>query len=100
MRTPGCLGVRLRKTKGLAFWTLTYWENEEAMKSFRSQFPHREAMSRLAHWCDEASVAHWVQESQERPSWEQAVDQLLRSGRLSKVAHPSKDQEEGRIIVT
>lgn len=81
-------------------WTLTRWENEEAMKGFRVRSPHRKAMSKLVHWCDEAAVAHWIQESQEWPSWEKCVEKLLALGRLSKVNHPSRDQEQGHIIVT
>ena len=98
-KSPGCFGVRTRKTGGLSFWTLTIWENEESMKAFRIRSPHREAMPKLAHWCDEASLAHWVQESKEPPSWEQATERLAALGRLSKVSHPSQDQDEGRISI-
>ncbi len=99
-QTSGCLGVRGRKTRGLSFWTLTLWESEAAMKTFRMQSSHRQAMPKLSHWSDEASVAHWVQETQEYPTWQQAVDRLLAVGHLSKVSHPSEDQKQGRISVT
>jgi len=94
----GNLGVQLRKTKGLAFWTLTMWQDEAAMKTFRGNSPHREAMQKLAGWCDEASFAHWEQDSTAWPSWEYASEQLRSSGRLSKVLHPSENHNAGRIV--
>jgi len=97
-RAAGNLGVQLRKTKGLAFCTLTMWQDEAAMKTFRGNSPHREAMQKLAGWCDEASFAHWEQDSTAWPSWEYASEQLRSSGRLSKVLHPSENHNAGRIV--
>jgi hypothetical protein len=93
----GGLGVKLRKANGLAFWTLTAWEDEAAMHAYRIAHPHRAAMPKLLEWCDEAAVAHWNQESAELPSWETAERHLAESGRLSKVNHPSVDQRAGRL---
>ena len=97
--SPGCLGAEVRKTNGLAFWTLTIWDSEEAMRSFMKNSPHREVMPKLARWCDEAAVAHWVQESQVHPTWQEAADRLLKSGRLSRVSNPSNAQRNGHINV-
>ena len=96
----GCLGAEVRKTKGLAFWTLTVWDSEASMRSFMTHSPHREAMSKLAGWCDEAAVGHWTQDSQEKPTWEQASEQVQKLGRLSRVMHPSEAQRDGRINVS
>jgi hypothetical protein len=123
-RAPGCRGVKVRRTSRLTFWTLTAWESEESMQAYRVGSPHREAMRKLPHWCDEAAVARWsagaaapvpaasqetVAEGEapahsERscgplPSWEQGVEGLLRYGRLSKVRHPSEAQSSNRINV-
>ena len=43
-RTPGNLGVRVRKTKGLAFWTLAIWRDNQAIRTFVPPSPHKEAM--------------------------------------------------------
>ena len=99
-RAPGCLGIRLRKTRGLTFWTLSAWESEQEMAVFRGQSPHREAMARLPQWCDEASVAHWIEEAAEWSSWDRAARRLQEQGRLSLVLHPSAAHADGRIDIS
>lgn len=99
-KSPGNLGARLRKTQGLTFWTLTQWKSEQEMRAFRDGSPHREAMRKLAHWCDEASFAHWTQDAVELPSWDLAAERLQANGKLGRVLHPSADQKEGRIVTT
>lgn len=89
-----------RKTRGLAFWTLTMWDDEKSMRSFVAQSPHREVMPKLSAWCDEASVAHWLQESGAMPEWSAAAQVLLECGRLLRVAHPSDAHSNGHINVT
>lgn len=96
-RALGNLGVKLRKAEGFAFWTLTAWRDDAAMRAYRITSPHRDAMPKLLEWCDEAAVAHWDQESAELPTWETAERRLAESGRLSKVNHPSADQQAGRL---
>jgi hypothetical protein len=53
---------------------------------------HRRVMPRLLRWCDEAAVAHWVQDSPEAPSWQEAHRRLKEGGRASRVNHPSGAQ--------
>ena len=96
LKSPGCQGVRTRKTRGLAFWTLTMWDDEKSLWSFVSQSPHREVMPKLSAWCDEAAVAHWKQESGAMPEWGVATRVLLESGRLLRIAHPSDAHRQGR----
>jgi hypothetical protein len=93
----GSLGVKTRTAEGLAFWTMTAWQDEAAMHAYRIARPHRDAMPKLLEWCDEAAVAHWNQEFAELPGWETAERRLAESGRLSKVNHPSVDQQAGRL---
>jgi hypothetical protein len=42
------------------------------MRSFMLSGAHRNVMPRLAEWCDEAAVAHWIQGAVEPPSWPEA----------------------------
>ena len=67
------------------------------MSAYRIIPPHRNAMPKLLEWCDEASVVHWNQESAELPDWETAERRMADSGRLSKVNHPSADQQARRL---
>jgi hypothetical protein len=78
----------MRETRN-AFWTLTAWEGDAAMNAYRTQGAHRDAMPKLLDWCDEASVVHWLQESRELPSWQEAHRRLMQEGRPSKVKYPS-----------
>jgi heme-degrading monooxygenase HmoA len=71
------------------YWTATLWASEGDMKKFMLSGAHREAMPKLAHWCDEGAVVYWVQDAGELPTWEEAWSRLLREGRKSKVHRPS-----------
>jgi hypothetical protein len=71
------------------FWTMTAWNSEASMRAYMISGAHKQAMPKLLHWCDEASVAHWMQEETELPTWEQADERMRREGRVSKVLHPS-----------
>jgi Domain of unknown function (DUF3291) len=96
-RARGNLGVRLRRFERSVFWTLTVWQDEAAMADYRITPPHSDAMPKLLGWCDEASVVHWTQDSDELPDWEVAERRMAAEGRLSKVKHPSGDQRAGRL---
>jgi hypothetical protein len=67
------------------------------MRSFMMSGTHRRAMPKLLDWCDEASVAHWKQETFELPAWDQAHRKIVEQGRPSKVRQPSSDHIARRI---
>lgn len=77
------------------FWTLTGWESEAAMKAYRGSGAHREAMSKLPNWCDEASVAHWNADT--LPSWVEGWERMQKEGRFTPVKYPSDAQQAKRI---
>ena len=70
------------------------WESEQAMKQFRGSGAHAKVMPRLAKWCDEAAYAHWTEDGESIPTWDQAHQHLAGEGRLSPVEHPSKSHSE------
>jgi SpoVK/Ycf46/Vps4 family AAA+-type ATPase len=67
------------------------------MRSFMRSGVHRRIMARLAEWCDEAAVVHWVQDGEEPPSWPEAHRRLQREGRRSRVSYPSEAQRRFEI---
>ena len=79
------------------FWTCTVWRDEAAMRAFMISGAHRRAMRILPEWCDEASVAHWQQDSAEPPSWTEVYRRMQGEGRRSKVRYPSPAQERFEI---
>ncbi len=72
-----------------AFWTLTGWESEAAMRKYRGSGAHQEVMGKLPGWCDEAAVAHY--QADELPPWTEAWERLG-AGRFISVQRPSADQ--------
>jgi Domain of unknown function (DUF3291) len=88
-RAPGFVGGRLLVDSKNTFWTLTVWESEKAMKTFRGAGTHARVMSRLPKWCDEAAYAHWSPQDNAIPEWTEAHQQLIAEGRLSRVDHPA-----------
>ncbi len=96
---PGHLDMALFNDAHWAFWTCTAWTDLEAMRTYLAAEPHRSAMRKLAHYCDEASVVHWTQDSPELPSWGAAHARMQQEGRPSRVHHPSPDHVAFRIAV-
>lgn len=88
-RAPGILNVGLLRDANNTYWTRTAWKDEAAMRSFMMTPPHRHAMAKLADWCDEASVVHWLQETSELPDWPEAHRRMVAEGRPSRVKYPS-----------
>jgi heme-degrading monooxygenase HmoA len=87
-RAQGFLGGSLLPDRRLAFWTMTLWQDQDAMRSFMAGGAHREAMPKLLNWCDEASVVHWLQADATLPGWREADQKMREQGRPSKVRHP------------
>ena len=92
-RAPGNLGIGLLREANNTYWTRTAWKDEPAMRAFMMAPPHRHAMAKLADWCDEASVVHWIQETPELPNWSEAHRRMVAEGRPSRVKHPSPAHE-------
>jgi len=89
-RVRGNLAVSVLKEARNTFWTRSLWTDEAAMKNFMVSGAHRTIMPHLLEWCDEASVAHWTQDSAQQPTWEEVYQRMQRDGRISKVNHPSE----------
>jgi hypothetical protein len=88
----GNLAVSVLSDANFVFWTRTLWTDERSMRAFMFAPAHRRVMPKLLQWCDEAAVAHWLQDSLEPPSWREVHRGLQQQGRTSKVDHPSAAQ--------
>src|SRR5215471_3553227 len=93
----GSLAVSVLRDADRAFWTRTVWRDEAAMCPFMRSGVHRRIMARLPEWCNEAALAHWVQDANEPPSWAEAHQRLQGGGRRSRVNHPSEAQRRFEI---
>ncbi len=89
---PGRIVTATRKTRGLAFWCLTVWKSEAAMRAHRGGGAALFDLEQLRYWCDEAASATWTQSSAGLPAWEEAEERLRSSARLHRVEHPSPAQ--------
>jgi hypothetical protein len=95
--SPGFIRGKLLVDGFRTFWTTTVWRDEASMRAYRSSGAHGAVMSRLPGWCDEASVTHWTQDSDELPHWQEAHRRMSTQGRPSRVDHPSA-AHQARII--
>lgn len=97
LRAPGNRGVNLMREPGNIFWTATAWDSEADMKAYMSSGAHGKAMPHLMHWCDEASVTRWTQDTTALPTWQEAHRRMQSHGRRSKLLHPSPAHERFEI---
>lgn len=97
-RAAGFLDGALGTDGDGGFWTVTVWRDEHAMRAYRTSGAHLKAMPHLLHWCDEAAVAHWSQETGELPDAARAFARMRDEGRPSKVHHPSARHTDGRTV--
>ena len=96
-KASGNLDTRLLADRRNTFWTATAWSSDTAMRQFLLAGSHRQAMGKLAEWCDEASVVHWNQDDAKLPTWHEAWTRMLHEGRKSKVQHPSPAHDARQI---
>ncbi|MFO1183418.1 MAG: antibiotic biosynthesis monooxygenase [Bauldia sp.] len=87
-RAPGFLAGALLPDRNRAFWTLSIWEDEAAMRAYRASGAHLKAMPRLMDWADEALASHYEQEGTGL-DWAEAHRRLAASGKPSKLHHPA-----------
>jgi len=96
-RSAGNIEVQLLRDANLAFWTKTAWKDEDSMRDFMLNGTHREAMSKMTLWCDEAAVVHWTQESATLPDWLEAHRRLTTEGRPSRLRRASPAHEKFEV---
>ncbi len=97
-KSAGLVGGRLAAEAPFAFWTITVWTDDQAMRAFRNTSYHLKAMPKLMDWCDEASYVHWRQDGSGIPPVAEVFTRLRDSGKISKVRHPSATHASGKTV--
>src|SRR5688572_4920183 len=70
-KAKGLIQVTARKFEGLNFYTLTAWENKQAMLDYRNSGSHLHAMQITGKVADATQVTGF--ESEKMPTWEEAL---------------------------
>jgi quinol monooxygenase YgiN len=96
-KADGFLAGAVQRDADLAFWTLTVWRDEHAMRAYRASGAHRKAAPHLAEWAEEASACHWRQSGGNLPEWPEAVDRLREEGRPLALRHRAPNHTEQRF---
>jgi len=96
-KADGFVAGAVQRDANLAFWTMSVWRDELAMRAYGSSGAHRKAMPHLAEWADEASVGHWRQMGLDLPEWPEAVRRLREEGRSVPLKHPAPRLPEPRF---
>jgi heme-degrading monooxygenase HmoA len=73
--TPGLIGFTFRaKFLRHRFWTLSAWEDEEALMAFVGKQPHLDAMGALGPYMAKTAFTRWTVKGAEIPlTWERAL---------------------------
>lgn len=73
--TRGLVGYSFRaKLSSHRFWTLSIWEDEQALMTFVRQDPHRSTMGLLQPYMGETAFTRWtIRGSDVPPSWDDAI---------------------------
>lgn len=88
-KADGFIAGAVQRDNDLAFWTVTVWRDERAMRAYGASGAHRKAMPHLADWADEASLVQWMQPSSDLPGWPEAVRRLREEGHPLPLRHPA-----------
>ena len=91
-KSDGFLAGAVQRDADLAFWTMTVWRDETAMRAYGASGAHRKAAPRLSEWADEASVGRWSQVGDNLPEWPEAVRRLREEGRPLVLRHAAPAQ--------
>jgi hypothetical protein len=81
--TPGIIGYSLRaKLLSRNFWTLSAWEDEQALMDFVMKIPHEKAMKAMIPHMGKTTFTKWMVTGSELPlRWEEAMKRAQKEER-------------------
>ncbi len=88
-KSDGNLGADALADANNAWWSVSSWHGRDAMGAFVSTEPHQSIMSRLDHYCDEATFVDWEQPSADLPDWQTSHEHLVADGQVAQLTSPS-----------
>ena len=97
-KSPGFLSGWVGSSGNRAFWTVTVWTDEAAMKRFRDTGVHKTSMPKMLDWADEGAMARYEQVETDPPTGPEAQAALSSRGRTSKVRNPTPDHVSGKTV--
>jgi hypothetical protein len=88
-KAEGNLGADALADANNAWWSVTAWQDRPRMQAFVGAEPHLDIMTRLDHYCDEATFVDWEQASPKLPDWRTNWTHLTADGTAAVLTHPS-----------
>jgi hypothetical protein len=92
--SPGYLGADAIAEANDVWWTVSVWQDRDAMRAFVGADPHLGVMSRVDDWCDEATFAEWVQDSAELPDWNTSYQRVVAEGQSASLTNGSAANDD------
>ena len=88
-KSAGNLGADALADTDNAWWSVTSWQSRDTMRAFVGGEPHQTIMSRLDHYCDEATFVDWEQPGADLPDWQTSYRHLVADGQVATLTSPS-----------
>ena len=88
-KSAGNLGANALGDANNAWWTVSSWQDRAPMRAFVASEPHKTIMSRLDHYCDEATFVDWEQPGAVLPDWQTSHQRLVADGQAAQLTSPS-----------
>jgi len=88
-KSNGNLGANALGDANDAWWSVTSWQTREEMRAFVASEPHRTIMTRLDHYCAEATFVAWEQPHADLPDWQTSYQRLVADGQVAELTSPS-----------
>ena len=89
VKSEGNLGADALADADDAWWSVSAWREREPMRAFVRSEPHLNIITRLDHYCDEATFVDWEQDTPRLPDWQTCWQHLVADGKPAELSQPS-----------
>jgi len=88
-KSEGNLGANALADADDAWWSVSAWREQRPMRAFVRSEPHLTILTRLDHYCDEATFVDWEQDTPQLPDWQACWQHLVADGKPAELSQPS-----------